>query len=121
MDIKDLAAGIAECVLGHTKGPGSWVTYGVKTNRIVADDDLAKGLQLGDLIYSFDTDEMRFDESVVVYVDANEVAYRVSDFNEKTAPALNVVWNSWAKTKREALLALPCDIKKALQEAIAEL
>jgi hypothetical protein len=121
MDIKATAAGIAKAVLDNTEGYGSWVLHGKKNNRIVQDDDLAKNLSVGDVIYCFDTDNMEFEQDVVVYVDKHGVAYSVWEFYDNQAPGLKVVWNSWAKTKREALLALPCDIKTVLQEAIAEL
>jgi hypothetical protein len=107
--------------LRQSRGEGYWRSSKDGQSRHKPGKDVAAGLAVGDVVYSFDPDDLKFEQAVVAHVDCSGVAYRVWDDGDESVPLLCVVWSSWAKTKRDALLSVSADIKAELEAMLAEL
>ena len=105
----------------QSRGEGYWRSSKDGQSRHKPGKDVAAGLAVGDVVYSFDLDDLKFEQAVVAHVDCSGVAYRVWDDGDESVPLLCVVWSSWAKTKRDALLSVSADIKAELEAMLAEL
>ena len=98
-ELRRLIDGIAESVLEKIRGHGFWKTA-QSENRIIHEGEPVKDLKVGDVVYMYDSDEMKITTHAIVQV-IGDVGYCL--YRHQPRLAMVSIDYGYAKTISEAI------------------